>query len=153
MTPTSQLESPVRKQLLADLPLIERRATIAGVSTAFLEGGSGPTIVLLHGPGEFSATWLPVLPQLARTHRVIAPDLPGHGASQAVVGELSGRRVLDWLGNLIEHTSAAPPALVGRVVGGAIGARFAIDRPERLAHLVLVDSLGLAPFEPDPRFA
>jgi pimeloyl-ACP methyl ester carboxylesterase len=153
MTETSELEHSVRAQLLAGLPLVERRATIAGVSTAYLEGGGGPTIVLLHGPGEFGGTWLPVLPQLARTHRVIAPDLPGHGASQAVDDELTGRRIVDWLDELIDHTCTAPPALVGRVVGGAIGARFAIDRSERLAHLVLVDSLGLARFEPDPRFA
>src|SRR5262245_52225053 len=153
MTPPPTLDHTVTKQLLADLPLVERRTTTAGVSTAYLEGGDGPTIVLLHGPGEFAATWLPVLPQLARTHHVIAPDLPGHGASQADIGALTGRRMLNWLGDLIEHTSPAPPALVGRIVGGAIGARFAIDRSERLAHLVLVDSLGLAPFEPDPRFA
>ncbi|HYJ69383.1 MAG TPA: alpha/beta hydrolase [Nocardioidaceae bacterium] len=153
MSATSELDRELRERLLADLPLVERRATVAGVSTAFLESGTGPTIVLLHGPGEFGASWLPVLPQLARTHRVIAPDLPGHGASQTAVDELTGRRVLDWLGELIEHTSDDPPVVVGRVVGGAIGARFAIDRPERLAHLVLVDSLGLALFEPDSRFA
>jgi pimeloyl-ACP methyl ester carboxylesterase len=152
MTETSQLEHPIRKQLLARLPLVERRTTIAGVSTAYLEGGDGPTLVLLHGPGEFAATWLPVLPQLVRTYHVVAPDLPGHGATEAGE-ELTGPLVLDWLDGLIEHTCASPPSLVGRVVGGAIGARLAIDRPQRLAHLVLVDTLGLAPFEPAPRFA
>ena len=55
--------------------------TLAGVSTAVLEGGDGPPMLLLHGPGEFAAGWLPVFPDLVPTHRVIAPDLPGHGAS------------------------------------------------------------------------
>jgi pimeloyl-ACP methyl ester carboxylesterase len=68
--------STARERLLAGLPVTERRCALAGVSTAVLEGGDGPPMVLLHGPGEFAATWLPVLPQLARTHRVIAPDLP-----------------------------------------------------------------------------
>jgi pimeloyl-ACP methyl ester carboxylesterase len=129
-------------------------------------------MVLLHGPGEFAATWLPVLPRLARTHRVIVPDLPGHGASQAEEGLLDAERVLRWLDELIEQTCPAPPVLVGGTVGGAIAARFAAQRATtqfattqfattqfattqrgpRLAGLVLVDTLGLAPFEPDARF-
>lgn len=141
-----------RERLLAETPLDERRMRLAGAATTVLEGGAGPPMVLLHGPGEFAATWLPVLPDLVRTHRVIAPDLPGHGASAAPDGPLYPDRVLDWLDALIEHTCPAPPVLAGRVVGGAIGARFAIEHPGRLAHLVLVDTLGLAPFEPAPRF-
>ena len=46
---------------------------LAGVSTAALEGGDGPPMVLLHGPSEFTLIWLQVLPQLVRTHRVIVP--------------------------------------------------------------------------------
>ena len=61
--------------------------------------------------------------------------------------------MLRWLGALIERTCSAPPVLVGRTVGGAIAARFAAEQPGRLAALVLVDTLGLVPFEPDPRFA
>lgn len=122
------------------------------MSTAVLEGGDGPTMVLLHGPGEFAAAWLPVLPDLIRTHRVIAPDLPGHGATGTPDAPLDADRVLRWLGELIEHTCPAPPMLVGRVVGGAIGARFAADHGARLDRLVLVDTLGLTPFEPAPRF-
>jgi pimeloyl-ACP methyl ester carboxylesterase len=43
--------------------------------------------------------------------------------------------------------------VVGHVIGGSIAARYAVDHSDRLAHLVLVDSLGLAPFRPSPRFA
>jgi pimeloyl-ACP methyl ester carboxylesterase len=146
----------VREALLAGLPVGERRLRLAGVSTAVLEGGSavdGPPMVLLHGPGEFAATWLPVLPRLARAHHVIVPDLPGHGASRIDEGPLDAGRVLDWLDELIEQTCAAPPVLVGRTIGGAIAARFAAGNRHRLAALVLVDTLGLAAFEPAPRFA
>lgn len=145
-----------RERLLAGVPVRERRWDLAGASTAVLEGGAtdggGPPLVLLHGPGEFAATWLPVLDRLVRTHRVIVPDLPGHGASEVTAGGLAADRVLAWLGALVEQTCAVPPVLVGRTLGGAVAARFAVEHPDRLAHLVLVDALGLAPFRPAARF-
>jgi pimeloyl-ACP methyl ester carboxylesterase len=141
-----------RARLLAGLPLAERRVELAGIATPVLEGGSGPAVVLLHGPGEFAAKWMCVIPELIRTHRVIAPDLPGHGESQAAGAPLTPDRVLAWLDELIDATCPAPPTVVGHVLGGAIAARFAIRRGSRLARLVLVDSLGLAPFRPAPMF-
>ena len=152
MNSPQDVRERARERMLAGMPVRERRMPLAGMPTAVLEGGDGPPMVLLHGPGEFAGVWLPVLPDLARTHRVIVPDLPGHGASEAPDGPLDADRVLRWLGELIEHTCPAPPILVGRVVGGAIAATFAADHPDRLARLVLVDTLGLTPFEPAPRF-
>src|SRR5687767_3445135 len=54
---------------------------VHGYRRAFRLAGSGPPLVLVHGIGDSSATWNPVLPALARRHLVIAPDLLGHGAS------------------------------------------------------------------------
>lgn len=142
----------VRERLLTGLPVAERRLRLGGVSTAVLEGGEGPPIVLLHGPGEYGAKWLQVIPDLVRDHRVIAPDLPGHGASAAYDGALDRERVLAWLEELLERTCPAPPVLVGQILGGAIAARFAGDRGHRVGRLVLVDALGLAPFQPAPDF-
>jgi len=142
----------IRQALLANLPVRERRMELNGVSTAVLEGGEGPPVVLLHGPGEYAAKWLRVMPDLTATRRVIAPDLPGHGASAAPADPPGVEWVLDWLDDLIERTCPAPPALVGHVLGGAIAARYASDRGERLSRLVLVDSLGLAEFQPAPEF-
>lgn len=142
-----------RERLLDGLPVVERRLQLAGISTAVLEGGAGEPVVLLHGPGEYAATWMRIIPDLVRTHRVIAPDLPGHGASEVTSGSLDADRVLLWLGELIESTCASPPALVGQILGGAIAASFAAARSDRLARLVLADALGLAPFEPAPEFA
>jgi pimeloyl-ACP methyl ester carboxylesterase len=109
-------------------------------------------MVLLHGPGESAACWLPVLDALGKKHQIIAPDLPGHGASTLPSGDLDAERLVTWLDALIEQTCTQPPVLVGRVVGGAIAARYAIAWPERVAKLVLVDTLGLVPFGPTPRF-
>jgi pimeloyl-ACP methyl ester carboxylesterase len=145
--------SSARRQLLADLPVAERRLEAAQVSTAVIEGGDGPPIVLLHGPGEFAAKWMRIIPELVATHRVIAPDLPAHGASEVPSGPLDTNRMLAWLGDLIDRTSPSPPAILGHVLGGAIAARFAIEHGERISRLILVDSLGLGRFRPTPRFA
>src|SRR5688572_33174009 len=64
-----------RRQLLAGLPVTERRLQLAGISTAVLEGGEGPPVVLLHGPMANATHWMRVIPGLAATHRVIVPDL------------------------------------------------------------------------------
>jgi pimeloyl-ACP methyl ester carboxylesterase len=142
-----------RQRLLAGMPLIERRLELGGISTVVLEGGSGPPIVVLHGPGEHAAKWFPVLPDLTTTHRVIAPDLPGHGDTVVSDGILlDADCVLGWLGELIERMCPTPPILLGHAVGGAIAARFAALHPDRIRQLVLVDTLGLVPFAPAPEF-
>jgi pimeloyl-ACP methyl ester carboxylesterase len=136
-----------RDRMLSGLSLVDERVTVAGGSTAVLTGGEGQPIVLLHGAGEFAALWLRVLPELARGHRVVAPDLPGHGAS-GPAGD-----ALDWLAELIDRTCQQPPVVVGHGLGGALAARLASREPHRFAALVLVDSLGLGDFAPAPSFA
>jgi pimeloyl-ACP methyl ester carboxylesterase len=139
-----------RRRVLAGAPVTERRLDLAGVSTAVLEAGDGPPVVLLHGQGGWSGVWLPVAGDLAATHRVIAADLPGLGASLVPGGPPDAARVLDWLGELIRQTCPAPPALVGVSLGASIAARFAIAHPDRLSRLVLVDAGSLARFRPAP---
>lgn len=142
-----------RALLLSGLPVTERRLQVAGVSTAVLEGGAGAPILLLHGPGDFAGMWMRVIPDLVTTHRVVAPDLPGHGTSELVDGRLDADGLRAWLSGLIERTCPSPPVLVGHVLGGAIGTRFAMNHSDRLSRLVLVDSLGLARFRRAPMFA
>lgn len=151
-TPTIPLEDH-RSRLLDGVPLTERRLTAAGLSTAVLEGGDGPPLVLLHGPGESAVNWRWVVPDLVKTHRVVAPDLPAHGATGTDPACLGETGVLAWLDDLIEQTCSEPPTLVGHVLGGAIAARFAVRHPDRLDRLVLVDSLGLGRFRPSIPFA
>ena len=140
-----------RARLLAGLPVTERRVQLAGVSTAVLEGGDGPPIVFLQG--EFAAVWMRVIPELLTTHRVIAPDLPGLGASEVPDGPPDVNSVLTWLDELIGQASAIPPVLVGKGPGGALAARFAIEHSDRVDRLVLVDTHGLDRFRPPPGMA
>jgi pimeloyl-ACP methyl ester carboxylesterase len=133
----------LRQRLLAGAPVTERRLELAGVSTAVLEGGSGPPVVLLHGQGGWAGLWVPAIAELVRTRHVVAPDLPGLGASQ-VDGEPPGAAAaLAWLGELIDRTCATPPVLVGASLGGSLAARFAAANSDRLAGLVLIGVGGL----------
>lgn len=153
MTTTHEIPAlESRHRVLAGAPVAERRLDVAGVSTAVLDGGDGPPVVLLHGPGAYGAAWLPVIPALLESHRVIAPDLPGQGASIVAGDPLDAYGVLDWLGELLGQLCREPAVLVGQLFGGAIAARFAADHAAALDRLVLVVPFGLAPFQPTPAF-
>jgi len=144
------IDQRTRQRVLAGAPLTERRLELAGVSTAVLEGGNGPPVVLLHGQGGWAGMWLPVAADLMRRHRVVAPDLPGLGASTVPDGPPDAARVLAWLAALVERTCPESPAMVGASLGASIAARFAIAHPDRLSRLVLVDAGSLARFRPAP---
>jgi pimeloyl-ACP methyl ester carboxylesterase len=120
------------------------------VSTAVLEGGNGPPVVLLHGQGGWAGMWLRTAADLIGRHRVVAPDLPGLGGSTVPEGPPEAAQVLAWLKALIERTCPGPPALVGASLGASIAARLAIAHPDRLARLVLVDAGSLARCRPAP---
>jgi pimeloyl-ACP methyl ester carboxylesterase len=142
-----------RRLLLAGVAVEDHTVELAGISTAYLAAGGGPPLVLLHGPGEFKERWVRVIEGLSRTHRVLAPDLPGHGRSAPIPDNIDAERVFAWVDDLIDTCCQDRPVAVGHILGGSVAARYAVDHSERLARLVLVDSLGLAKFRPNPRFA
>jgi pimeloyl-ACP methyl ester carboxylesterase len=131
-------------RLLEGLPVTDRRLELAGTSTPVLEGGDGPPLVLLHGVGGFAEEWGRVIPRLVGSHRVVVPDLPGLGRSQARAGRLDAASVVDWLRHVIEQTCSEPPTLVGHSLGkhrvtlrdrtrrahqSGYPRRFGLDRP------------------------
>jgi pimeloyl-ACP methyl ester carboxylesterase len=135
------------------MPVTERRLFLADISTAVLEGGDGPPVILLHGPMANATHWMRMIPGLVATHRVIVPDLPGHGTSEVTgEGRIDSGHVMEWLGGLIEQTCKTQPALVGQLLGGAIAARYACEQAHRLGRLVLINTFGLGPFHPAPEF-
>ena len=142
-----------RERLLAGIPVTERRLQLAGVSTAVLEGGDGPPVVLLHGPAGNAAHWMRVIPDLVTTHRVIAPDLPGHGSSEVADGA-ARRRSRARVARRADRAHLPVAAGAGRATRSAAPSRPASPptTADRLSRLVLVDALGLAPFEPAPEF-
>lgn len=119
----------------------------AGISTAYLEGGAGDAVVLLHGSGpgvSARSTWQPTFGALAAGHRVLAPDLAGFGATERRPGFRYGLRA--WLLQVVGFLDALRlerASLVGNSLGGALALALATHSPQRFDRLVLVGSAGL----------
>jgi pimeloyl-ACP methyl ester carboxylesterase len=120
-----------------------KRVEVAGAEVGYVELGSGPPIVLVHGLSGCWQNWLETIPHLARSHRVVALDLPGFGTSPMPSWEITipgyGRMLRDFC----ERLGIARTPLVGSSMGGFIATEVAIAEPERCSRLVLVSSAGI----------
>ena len=101
--------------------------------------GHGPTVVLVHGLGSRTQHWLPVARLLARDHRVVLVELPGHDLSE-MPEPFSLARATRALDEAIAAESRGPVVLVGHSVGGLVAANEALEHPERVRALVLVET-------------
>jgi len=108
-------------------------------------GGSGPTMLLVHGLGGSHLNWMSVADSLATSHRVLAADLPGFGRSPSAGRSASIGANLRVLEQLITHVDAGPVVLVGNSMGGLLSLGVAAGRSDLLAGLVLVDPALPAP--------
>ena len=102
--------------------------------------GHGPPLVLLHGWAMHSGIWGSVAPHLARTHRVHAVDLPGHGYS-AALGSPGSPCTLDGMVAAVDSalaTETRPITVLGWSMGGLVAMRWALACPARVSQLVLV---------------
>jgi pimeloyl-ACP methyl ester carboxylesterase len=110
----------------------------------YFVGGDGPPIVLVHGLGGLASNWRLVAPALATVRRVIVPDLPGHGGSPALA-EAAG---IDPFAEAVLEVAAAEDALpapwVGHSLGGVIGLRAAVRRPDAVSGLVIAAGAGIS---------
>jgi pimeloyl-ACP methyl ester carboxylesterase len=120
-----------------------QHTSIHGHDLAFRMGGSGPVMLLVHGMAGSSSTWCDVMPALVGQFTVVAPDLPGHGASAKPRGDYSLGSLADSLRDLLLMLGYDRATLVGRSLGGGVAMQFAYQFPERCERLVLVSSGGL----------
>ena len=111
----------------------------------YFVGGSGPPLALVHGLGGFAANWRLVAPPLAQERRVIVPDLPGHGGSAALPEAPSTLDPFaDAVVHVLEHEDALPAPWIGHSLGGVVGLRAAVRRPDALEGLVLAAAAGIS---------
>jgi pimeloyl-ACP methyl ester carboxylesterase len=128
--------------LLGVHPLIRFR-DIHGYWRAFRMVGSGPPVLLIHGIGDNSGTWLKVIPELARRHTVIAPDLLGHGESAKPRADYAVAAYACGMRDLLSVLDVDRVTVVGHSLGGGVAMQFAYQFPERCERLVLVGSGGI----------
>ncbi len=103
----------------------------------YLDEGDGIPVILLHNGGNDHALWEYQVPLFEKTHRVIAPDLPGYGVSDRPRINYSLYYYTDFIEAFIEHLGADRPVLVGNCIGSAMSLQYALEYPEKVRALVL----------------
>jgi pimeloyl-ACP methyl ester carboxylesterase len=110
----------------------------------YFVGGSGPPIVLVHGLGGMASNWRLVAPELAADMRVIVPELPGHGRSAPFADVQSLDPYADAVLAVADAEGAMPAPWVGHSLGGSLGLRATLRRPEAVTGLVLAAAAGIS---------
>ena len=150
MAPQSNTE---RARLLQGTGLAERRERLAGISTAILDAGSGPPLILLHGGIECGGSyWAPVIARLGRQHRLVVPDLPGLGESEPTP-QLDAGTFANWLSALVSAACEEPPILVAHSLVGSFAVRFSAEHSDSLRGLLVYGSPGVGPYRMPPGLA
>lgn len=120
-----------------------RTARLHGHDLSYVDSGAGGTLLFIHGLLGSSRSWDHLVDTLQADHRVLAPDLFGHGASEKPMGDYSLGAHAATLRDLLDRLSIDRATLVGHSLGGGIALQFCYLFPERVDRLVLVSSGGL----------
>ncbi|MCW2777115.1 MAG: alpha/beta hydrolase fold protein [Frankiales bacterium] len=107
------------------------------------EPGTAPAVLLVHGIGDTNRTWTDVLPRLARTRTVVAPDLLGHGASDKPRADYSVGGFANGMRDLLCVLGIERATVVGHSLGGGVAQQLVYQYPQLCERLVLVASGGL----------
>jgi pimeloyl-ACP methyl ester carboxylesterase len=113
--------------------------------------GNGPTLLFLHGLGLNRSFWSPLIAQLSSSHRCIAVDLPGHGASRDHVTNGSMSSYAAAVREVMEQQKLSNVTLVGHSMGGQIAMILALQMPSVITKLVLVCAAGIETFTNEER--
>lgn len=122
-----------------------RHLDLHGERVAYIDEGSGDVILLLHGILGSSQTWRSVIGPLARRHRVIAPDLLGHGSSTKPRSDYSLGSLSVLVRDILDELGVDRATIVGHSLGGGIAMQLVYQHPEYVHRLVLIGSGGLGP--------
>jgi pimeloyl-ACP methyl ester carboxylesterase len=111
----------------------------SGGATQAYELGSGPPLLLIHGGGDAAYEWVPIMPALARRHRVLAVDRPGHGLADPF--DYSGvdlrLHATTFLNDVLDALELASVRLLSNSIGGWWATVLALDRPDRVERVVV----------------
>lgn len=127
---------------------MHRDVKASGIRLRVAESGNGPSLLLLHDVLMDHTTWRGVLPGLAQSFRVAAPDLPGFGESEKPSDSRFAHSLEAFRGavtDLFAALNLGRAIVVGHGLGGAIALTLAADHPELVYKLVLIDSLCYVP--------
>jgi pimeloyl-ACP methyl ester carboxylesterase len=118
-----------------------RVADVGGLKLQYLRAGHGPAIVLLHGYAETSRMWRPLMPKLASSFTVIAPDLPGIGGSDVPTDGLDMTHAAIRIHDLVQQLGVTTAQVVGHDIGLMVAYAYAAQFPSETERLVLMDAM------------
>ncbi|MFZ0343088.1 MAG: alpha/beta fold hydrolase, partial [Gaiellaceae bacterium] len=121
----------------------ERELEWRGTLLHYAVGGSGPPLVLVHGLGGTVENWRAIAPPLAASHRVLVPDLPGHGHSAPLAEVRDVDALAEAVLGIADAEEAGVAVWVGHSLGGVVGLRAAALRPDAVRGLVLAAAAGI----------
>lgn len=121
----------------------ERWADYRGMPVRYFAGGEGPPLTLVHGLGGSAANWSELAPELARTRRLLVPELPGHGGSAPAAAAPTLAPFADTVAAVLDQEEALPAPVVGHSLGGTVALRLALRRPEAVSGLVIASAAGI----------
>ncbi|HEX8294499.1 MAG TPA: alpha/beta fold hydrolase [Pyrinomonadaceae bacterium] len=122
-----------------------KEVVVFGQKIKYVEAGSGPAVVLLHGLGGSHANWAFNTPALAQKFRVIVPDQVGFGQSDKPLINYRVGTYVDFLDKFLSELKVERATLVGNSMGGWVAALYALRYPAKADRIVLVNSAGFAP--------
>ncbi|MBD0337850.1 MAG: alpha/beta hydrolase [Thermoleophilia bacterium] len=122
----------------------ERWADVRACRMRYFVGGEGPPLVLVHGLSGSATNFTLLGPLLARSRRVLIPELPGHGRSEPLPAAPSLNGYADRVRHVAELEGMLPAPVLGHSLGGAIALRMALRWPEEVSALVLAAAAGIA---------
>lgn len=112
-----------------------------GRGTAYLDLGSGPPVLLLHGVGLRAAMWAPVIGMLKDSHRLIVPDMLGHGASPVPGPDVTLADYAAQAVGLLDELGIAAVTVAGFSMGALVAQRMALDFPQRVRAAAFVSGV------------
>lgn len=125
--------------------MAEEKININGLEINYKIAGQGPAILVLHGWGGSSDSWMETQKILSQEYRVVIPDLPGFGKSAPPANPWGVGDYMDFVLKFTQRLNLEKFFLIGHSFGGRISIKFTGKYPERVKSLILCDSAGIKP--------
>src|SRR3954468_6537349 len=140
---------PVAAQVQFPAEVRIQEITTNGATIHVRVGGTGPSVVLLHGYGETGDMWAPLAKDLVRDHTIVVPDLRGLGLSSKPEAGFDKKTQAGDVAGVLDALKIDRTDLVTHDIGNMVGYAFAVQHPERVRRFVLIDAPvpGIGPWE------